>query len=119
VEATPSPLKVPLTYACLRWGNRPSVLWLWFADAIKRDVVAAQDGEAVAGLAEREALPIDCARCRARDEEAMAIRDAIDRNCDVLKIRRDDPMAEIDRVGCLGDTNGKDAGAGGRIRVLQ
>jgi hypothetical protein len=96
-----------------------SVLWLLFADAIEGDVVSAEDGEAVAGLAEREALPVDGAAGGAGREEAMTIRDAVYGDGDVLKIGGDDAQIEIHGVQCLRDADGEDAGVCGRIRLFE
>src|ERR1700751_5567788 len=94
-------------------------VWLLFADAIERDVVSAEDGEAVAGLAECEALAVDGAAGGAGREESMTICDAIYGDGDVLKIGGNDAQIEIDRVQCLRDADGEDAGICGRIRLFE
>ena len=94
-------------------------VWLLFADAIERDIVSAEDGESVAGLAEREALPVNGAAGGAGREESMTICDAVYGDGDVLKIRGDDAQIEIDWVQCLRDADGENACVCGRIRLFE
>ena len=77
---------------------RPSVLRLWLVDAIQGDVLTAEDCEPVTRFVEREALPIDRAFRGTGCEKPTAVRDAVDGDGEVLKIRGDDALGEVDRM---------------------